>query len=562
MKLSTVPRAYRNLRRFREIAAVLRRYGLADWLSVHSLPLKDWAKDSEGTSLSRFSRAERVRMAITELGPTFIKLGQILASRPDIVGIELADELKSLRADVRPEPFESIDQTLRSELGEDYRTELADIDPQPLACASIGQVHRAMLSDGTRVVLKIQRSDIRKTIREDIEILSGLAPLASQFDAVSAWSPVEMVESLAPIIRRELDFELEHRHLGMMSAALAGTVDGVVVPTTVDRLCSHRVLCMHEIHGEPLSEWIAGSPDHAARQSVGERIARAYLHMVFDHQMFHADPHTGNLIVTDDGDLAILDFGMVGRIDSSLVETMQSMLSAVAAGDQQWLARLIRRIGRPPASLDEAKLRVDVGEFVALYSRQALGSFAMAEALNDLSKILHDHGIQLPHQSALLLKMLITLEGTLGELDVDFNSLEVVGEVARRQMWRRLSPIKQLADARRLLIEAEHFLEHAPDELLSLVGQVRRGEASVQLQHRRLGPTINRLVLGLMSSAVFLGSAVMLATDVPPRMFADRPESPLHNLSLIGAVGCLASIAVMSWLMIAILRSGQLVKDD
>lgn len=562
MKLSTVPRAYRNLRRFRDIAAVLRRYGLADWLSRYSLPFRDWAKDSDGVSLSRFSRNERVRMALTELGPTFIKLGQLLASRPDIVGPELADELKDLRASVRPEPFDAIHATLRKELGDDFMVAFADINPEPLACASIGQVHRGILSDGTRVVLKIQRSDIAKTVHEDIEILMGIAPLASHLDSFSAWSPVEMVDSLAPIIRRELDFRLEQRNLTAIGNALNRRMPDVVIPKPVDALCSSRVLVMEEIEGTPLSQWLTADPPEDDRQRLGETMAKAYLHMVFDESNFHADPHMGNLQVTSDGKLVMLDFGMVGRIDGNLRETLQSILAAVATGDEQRLIRSIRRIGRPPATLDDAKFRIDVVDFVTNYGHQPLGAFRINDALHDLSNILHEHRIKLPHQSALLLKMLMTLGGTLGELRVDFNSLDAVEDFVRRQMLRRLSPGRQWKQINRLFNEAEHFLETAPDEMLSLIGQVRRGEASVQLQHRRLGPTINRLVLGLMSSAVFLGSAIMLATNAPPRVFTDDPEAVLHNISLPGVVGVIGSISVMLWLLIAITRSGQLVKDD
>ena len=560
MKLSTVPRAYRNLRRFREIATVLRRYGLADWLSRYSLPFRDWAKDDDGVALSQFSSGQRLRMALTELGPTFIKLGQLLASRPDIVGREIAEELKSLRADVRGESFESIDSTLRSELGMDYRDEIIDIESRPLACASIGQVHRGVLADGTRVVLKIQRSDIRRTVHEDIEILTGLAPLVSRVDAVSAWSPVEMIESLAPIIRRELDFESERRNLCSLGGTLRGT-PGIIVPRTIDALCGPRVLVMEQIDGEPLQNWIANHRDAPECQSIGRRLAGAYLHMVFDRASFHADPHLGNLLVTPNGDLAILDFGMVGQIDETLRETMLSMLSALAAGDTRRIARLVRRFGRPPADLDEGKLRTDVGAFVSDYCHQSLGSFRTTDALNDLSRILHAHRIRLPHQSALLLKMLITLEGTLGEMGVTFNSLDIVSRLVRRQMVRRLSPRRRLTQMSRLYDEAEYFLETAPEEALSLLNQVRRGEASVQLQHRRLGPTVNRLVLGLMSSAVFLGSAILMATEVPPRLFAGSPDSPLHNVSLLGLIGLVGSFTVMCWLIVAINRSGNLTRD-
>lgn len=572
MKITSVPQLYRNLRRFREIAAVLRRYGLADGLTRFRLPFRDWAKDRDGIALSQYTSVQRVRLALTELGPTFIKLGQLLATRPDLVGRELAEELKHLRSNVRPDPFETVEETLRAELGNDFDSHFSDIQREPLACASIGQVHRGTLNDGTPVVLKIRRSGIHRIVTQDIEIIGGLAQLAMRVESLAAWSPTEMVEQLAPIIRRELDFRSERLSLRAFADIFAKSSLPIVIPEPIDHLCTQSVLVMQRIEGTPLSQWAIGQAalaeitgdtadgTQSANRPIGQAIAAAYLSMVMDHSIFHADPHSGNLIVMDDHRVGILDFGMVGRIDPILRETLEDMLVAIVEGDQNRLTRHIRRIGRAPASLDESKLATDAVEFIATYSRQELGEFDLTSALNDLSGILHKHRIKLPHQSALLLKMLISLEGTLRELNVDFDSLEAVGDLVRKSMLRRLSPVRRLRNASRVYLEAERFLEIAPDEALALMGQVRRGDLSVTLQHRRLSPSINRLVLGVMSSAVFLGSAIMLATNVPPRLFTSDPTSSLHNLSLLGLVGLAGSITVMLWLLIAINRSGHLTR--
>jgi ubiquinone biosynthesis protein len=561
VKISSVPQAYRNLRRWREIARVLRRYGLADGLARFQLPLRDWAKDSEGIPLSSYNSHQRIRLALTELGPSFIKLGQLLATRPDLVGPKLADELKSLRADVKAEPFETVVETLKSQWGENYQSEFSEMSPVPLACASIGQVHRAKLIDGTQVVIKVQRSDIDRIVRQDIEILAGLAQLATRVETLAAWSPVELVEQFAPIMIRELDFNREGSHLTFFADIFEKADDKIVIPRPIERLCKNRVLVMQELIGVPLSTWTREQHDESMRQELGEKIASAYLTMTFEHSMFHADPHSGNLIVLHDGRLGILDFGMVGRIDQTLRESLEEMLMAVVEGDQHRLTRLIRRIGRAPATLDELKLSTDAMDFIANYSRQDLGSFDLTGALNDLSDILHRHGIKLPHQSALLLKMLISLEGTLGELEVKFDSLDVVKKLVRRSMLGRLSPARRMRQAKRIYLEGERFLETAPDELLSLISQTRRGEISLTLQHRRLSPSINRLVLGVMSSAVFLGSSVMMASSVRPLLFTANPASPLHNVSLLGLVGLFSSISVMLWLLIAINRSGHLTRS-
>ena len=193
MKITAIPQLYRNLRRWREILAVLRRYGLADWLTHFRLPFRDSLKDRGGVPLSKYTREQRVRMALTDLGPTFIKVGQILASRPDLVGPSLSEELKQLRANVAPDQTEQVRETLRSELGKDYESHFQEIDFKPLATASIGQVHRAVLNDGSRVVLKVQRAGIEKKMQQDMEVLAGIAQLAERVDALSVWGPGEMV---------------------------------------------------------------------------------------------------------------------------------------------------------------------------------------------------------------------------------------------------------------------------------------------------------------------------------------------------------------------------------
>ena len=572
MKITAIPQLYRNLKRWREILKVLRRYGLADWLSSFHLPFRDALKDSRGVPLSNYSREERVRMALTDLGPTFIKLGQILAARPDLVGPELAEELKRLRANVHPDAIEQVHATLREELGDDYQKHFHTIDPEPLATASIGQVHRATLHDGTQVVIKVQRQGIEKTIRQDIEVLGGLAQLAQRVEGLSNWRPQEMVRQFAPMILRELDFGRERQNLDLFAVMVRKTNPSVRVPKPYKPYCSRRVLVMDELVGKPLSSFLVDLKNETnetqiAHQksicdSLSETIAGVYLAMIFDEALFHADPHLGNLIVLEDGNLGILDFGMVGRIDETLRETIEEMLVAIAAGDQSRLTRLIRRIGDAPPTLDESALAVDVADFIATYGRQDLGEFDLTGALNELSEILHRHAIKLPNQSALLLKMLISLEGTLRELGAGFDSLDVVRSFVRRSIARRLSPRRRVRQARRIYLEAENFLETAPDELVSLLQQVRRGEIHVSLEHQRLGPTVNRMVLGLIASAVFLGSSLLLAMKVPPLLFTEKSVMAVQDLSVLGLIGMTGSVAVMMWLLLAINRSGHLTRGN
>ncbi len=627
MKITAIPQLYRNLRRWREILAVLRRYGLADWLTHFRLPFRDSLKDRGGVPLSKYTREQRVRMALTDLGPTFIKLGQILASRPDLVGPSLSEELKQLRANVAPDRTEQVRETLRNELGEDYESHFQMIDFKPLATASIGQVHRAVLNDGSRVVLKVQRSGIEKKMQQDMEVLAGIAQLAERVDALSVWGPSEMVRQLAPMITRELDFTRERQNLDQFAEMFSRKNCDVVIPRPINPLCTQRVLVMDELIGVPLPAYLAnhadknadsqtsesssndqrtgsnttnsstdrrspaappnlpaGSPHNTKptstgsnqipppkssqtppdviKQRLGETMAEAYLTMLFDEALFHADPHPGNLIIMEGGTLGILDFGMVGRIDETLRETIEEMLVAISSGDQHRLVRLIRRVGDAPPNLDDSALAIDVTEFIGTYGRQRLGEFDLTGALNELSEILHRHAIKLPNQSALLLKMLVSLEGTLGELGARFDGLEAVRAFMARSVARRLSPKRRIRQARRIYLEAENFLEAAPDELISLIRQARRGDVRVILEHQRLSPTVNRIVLGLMTSAVFLGSSLLLAMKVPPLLFHDASWLALQDISLLGLLGFFGSMTVMLWLLLAINRSGHLTRHN
>ena len=592
MKITAIPQLYRNLKRWREILAVLRRYGLADWLTQFQLPFRDALKDPGGVPLSKYTREQRVKMALTDLGPTFIKLGQVLAARPDLVGPSLAEELKSLRASVPADSIEQVRETLRQELGEDYEQHFTKIESRPLATASVGQVHKAKLKDGNSVVIKVLRSEIEPTVRQDMEVLTGLAQLAEHVDAFAVWRPSDMVRQLAPMITREIDFARERQNLEHFGEVFDSHESGVLIPRAVRELCTRRVLVMEEITGTPLSDFLRDYKEQSSHQQqafsdptdqsseqgaidgsraddssstkdrLAEKLADVYLAMIFDEGLFHADPHPGNLIVASDGRLGILDFGMVGRIDENLRESIEEMLIAISQSDQYRLTRLIRRIGDAPLDLDESLLAIDVAEFIGTFGRQRLGEFDMTGAINSLSELLHRHAITLPNQSALLLKMLISLEGTLRELGASFDSLEMVRNFVRRVMRRRLSPERRLRQVRRIYHEAESFLESAPEELVSLMRQTRKGELRVVLEHQRIGPTVNRLVLGLMASAVFLGSSLLMAMKVPPLLFQQEAFLGMQEISLLGVMGVFGSFSVMMWLLIAIRRTGHLTRGN
>ncbi|MCA9156802.1 MAG: AarF/ABC1/UbiB kinase family protein [Planctomycetales bacterium] len=565
MKISSIPQLYRNLRRWQDILAVLRRYGLADWLSKLKFDfIRDWIKDDQGVPLASFSREKRIRLALTELGPTFIKLGQVLSQRPDLIGPDLAAELTSLQSELPADPPDDIRKLIEKELGKPIEELFAEFDGRAIASASIGQVHRARLHDGTHVVVKVQHPNIQNIVREDMEVLAGLATLATHIPEIEVWKPTVLVEQLSKSLKRELNFSRELQNLQLFARELKGYC-GVRIPAPYPKLSTSRVLTMELLTGVPVSKLANEGPERfndETRQKLAKLAAEVYVEMTFIHGVYHADPHPGNVLVLDNCVLGLLDFGMVGRIDDRLRETIEEMLLAVASRDTALLTALIKRVGNTPPRLDDSLLSIDVADLIGNYGSQPLNSFDLSGALNDVTDIMHRHQISLPPQTSLLIKMLISLEGTLRQLSPHFSLLEVMQPFFRRMWLRRLSPKRQARRVRRIYMELENLLETLPAQVSSVMQLVQEGRLDVHLAHKGLSPSVNRMVLGLLISSVFLGSSVLLAFNVPPLLFAQGQWLGIEKLSLLGLIGYAVSLLAGLRLIRAINRSGNLDRSD
>jgi ubiquinone biosynthesis protein len=562
MKISTIPQLYRNLRRWQEIIVILRRYGLADWLSQLRVDfIRDWIKDEQGVPLASYSRATRIRMALTDLGPTFIKLGQVLSLRPDLIGIELANELTQLQSEVPADPPQQVRELVEKSLGRRISEAYAEFDDVAIASASIGQVHRAKLHDGTAVVVKVQHAGIEAKVNEDMEVMAGLAVLAERIPELAAWKPQVLVEQLSRSLKRELNFSRELQNLQNFSRALV-KFEGVRIPRSFPELSASRVLTMEYIEGIAVNKLTVDAASNDQRQAIAKLAAEVYVEMIFTLGAYHADPHPGNILVINGNELGLLDFGMVGRIDDRLRESIEEMLLAVLAQDVSMLATLIKRVGSTPPRLDDSLLSIDVADMVANYGSQSLENFDLAGALNDMTDIMHRHQISLPPQTSLLIKMLVTLEGTLHQLAPKFSLIEVMQPFFRRMWIRRLSPKRQAKRFRRVYFELEALLETLPGQISSVMQLIQEGRLDVHLAHKGLSPSVNRLVLGILISSVFLGSSMLLAYQVPPLLFMEPVWFGVERLSLFGLLGYALSMMVGLRLVMAINRSGHLDKED
>lgn len=549
MKFSSIPQIYRNLNRWREIFSILSKYELANWIGRLGPDFaKDFLKARGGAAIARLSWETRVRMALLELGPTFIKLGQILSTRPDLIGTQLAKELQQLQTAVPADPPEVVRRIIAAELGCDVDDVFAEFNDAALASASIGQVHEARLRSGEHVVVKVLHENIEKTIAVDMEILSGLAQLADRVPEFRGYRPQTAVAELRRAVARELDFRRELQNMEEFIRNFAKT-PSICIPRPHREFSSRRVLTMEYLEGIKVSDVERLEAAGYDREKLARLGAAVYLDMMFTHGLYHADPHPGNVIVMSQDAIGLLDFGMVGRMNDKLQENIADMLMAMVGNDPEHLTSIVTRIGTVPLDLDYGALSLELADFVGHYGSMPLDQFDMGGALGEMTEIIRRYSILLPAGTALLIKVLITVEGTAKMLSPRFSLVEVLAPYEKKLLWRRLSPFRRAKKIRRLYSELEYLVESLPRGLFNILQQVESGQFDVHLDHRGLEPSVNRLVLGMLASALFVGSAMMLSNHVPPL---------LGNISVSGAIGCGFSIALGMRLWRAISKSGHL----
>ncbi|MEX0611424.1 MAG: AarF/UbiB family protein, partial [Pirellulales bacterium] len=378
-------------------------------------------------------------------------------------------------------------------------------------------------------------------------ILGGLAQLAERIPELQPYRPQATVAEFRRVVRRELDFAREARNLQQFARNFAGNPH-VRIPRPYPQLSTARVLTMEWLDGAKLSDPAVRQLANVDVCQVTRHGAEMYLEMIFHHGFYHGDPHPGNLMVLPDGAIGLLDFGMVGRLDEQLREDIEDMLAAIVTQDSQQLTSLVMRLGAVPPGLDEPALSVDLSEFVSHYANQPVDSFDLAGALSEMIEIIQRYRIILPSSLAMLIKVLVMLEGTGRLLAPNFSLMELMQPYQKTMLRRRLSPARQMRKMRRIYSELEQLAEVLPRRLREILQQVETGKFDVHLDHRGLEPSVNRLVLGMLTSALFLGSALLISQTV----------WPLWGVSVPGTLGMLLSIFLGWRLHKAITKSGRL----
>ncbi len=543
----TLGRISGGAKRLADVGTILAKYGFAEWLDDSN---DGWfarhLRAYDGEQLNHLSTAARVRLALTEFGTTGIKLGQMLSTRPDMLGPALTEEPSKLPADTPPDTSEQIVETVRSELGAAPDKLFAQFDDKPIASASIGQVHRATLQGGEKVVVKVMHEGIEAQVRRDLDVMRFLAELLEKHSpTLRQYQPVATAKQFSHTLLNEMDFSCEARNLEEFGSNFRDDPT-VRFPGVFREFCSRRVLTMELFEGIPVSDrdqLVASGEDLT---EFARRGATASLEMIFRDGFYHADPHPGNILLMPGNVVGVLDGGMVARIDEVLRGEIEALLIAAIRPDPAELVEIVCRLGSIPPHLDRAALRAELSSMLAEYTSQSIDQFDLGGALNRITSVIRTYHILLPEGFVLLLKTLIMLEGTSQMVNPKFSLAELLKPYCKRAITRRFDPQRLVQDIARSMRDWHRLGESLPRDLADIISRIRTENIEVHLEHRRLESTVERLVQGILASALFVGSALILSRSVPPMIW---------SVSLFGALGCLASIVLAVRLLRAIRKS-------
>ncbi len=552
--------AARDMGRLNAILGVLIRHGFGD--SVRRLGMTD-ALDRAGhalrwdhaADLARLEPPVQLRLALEELGPTFVKLGQILAGRADLFGPDYIAEFEKLHSSVPPVPIDQLRPQLREDLGGEPEEVFAWFDPEPLAAASIAQVHRARLKDAAEVVVKIRRPGITDTIEADLRLLGRIAAVAeAEMPNLRPYRPRQLVRELARSLRRELDLANECRNAERIAANLQ-TLPFIVVPRVHWAHTTERVNVQDFVGGIPGHELARLDAEGLDRKVLAQHGSRAVLKMIIEDGLFHADPHPGNVFYLAGNRIAFIDFGMVGRLSERRREELLQLLLGLVERHPQTVADVLLDWAGDDHSVNLSQLESEIEAFVDQYHGVPLAQLSLGDMLVDVTNILREHHLGLPSDMALLIKAFITLEGMGRGLDPDFHmtaeALPMLRQVIRARYTPKVVANRAWQTLRRTLAVAEQL----PHDVSRLLRNARRGRVHVgiELHHlRRVGNQIdhaaNRLAMALIIAALIVGSSIVMTVQGGPTLF---------GLPAFGFLGFASAFVGGLWLIRSIWRSSR-----
>lgn len=554
-------RSWRNLNRYQEILRVFIKYGFWDIVEKIRVGLlfdisKKILPRLEKKELAVLGTAVRLRMALEELGPTFIKLGQMLSLRPDLIPPDIANEFTKLQDEVTPLPFETIKPFLEAEYNVSMQDLFTEFDEKALAAASLAQVYRAKLKSGEEVAVKILRPNVQQIIETDLEILYDLARLIERHLPESElYNPVGIVNEFARTIRKEQNLISEGRNIDIFRRNFKDD-QTVKIPIVYWKITTKNILVTEFIQGTKISDLKALEKNEIDLKTVAYNGARLILKQIFEYGMFHADPHPGNIFVLPGNVLVPIDFGMVGRIDEEMKEDLLDILRGIADKDAYRISRILLNIGMIESQINRRELHRDLLDYLDRYYGIPLNQLDTTQLLNEFMELVRNYRIKLPPDLVMMGKALTISEAVGRQLYPEFNMFDLIVPYSRRMFFQRWNPAYRYRNLNRMLDSSVDVLKNLPEDIRQIISKFKKDQFTIKFQHqglehltRELDRSSNRLAFALIIAALIISSSMLIQFNKGPFLWGYPAP---------GIIGFVLASVLGLWLLISIIRSGKL----
>ncbi|MGF9712066.1 2-polyprenylphenol 6-hydroxylase [Paenibacillus naphthalenovorans] len=551
----------RHISRYRDIAIALIRHGFGivveeiGFAQFLSLPQRMFFEPKKKDPKSV---GERIRLVLQELGPTFVKLGQIASTRPDLLPEEIIRELEKLQDRVPPFSFQEVRGIIQEELADEPDNIFQHFEDTPLAAASIGQVHQAVLRSGEKVAVKVQRPNIASVIETDLEILQDLAALAEhRLEWAARYQIRNMVDEFSKSLRAELDYTMESRNAEKIAKQF-GNDPAIYVPKVFLEYSAKKVLTMEYVDGVKLNE-----PDKLKQygynpKNLAERLAKAIFHQIFNNGFFHGDPHPGNVLVLPGEVIAFIDFGMVGRLSPEMKYHFSSLVIALMRQSTDGVIKAILRMGLVPDDVNMAQLRGDVEQLREKYYGVPLSQISLGEAVNDLFRTAFRHSIRIPPDLTLLGKTLLTVEGVVEKLDPAFRIFDIAEPIGRQLLKERLHPKSVSETVWNRVSDYGELLLDLPKHMKEVTSLIKQGRLRLEIAVPELDLFLKKLdrISNRLSFSIVLLSFSIIMVGVIIGSSLGRQSTLLWQFPAI-EMGLGLAMIMFLWLLYSIFKSGR-----
>ncbi len=524
----------RTLSRFDEIIKVFRKYDFDKFLGQTTRnKISPFRSDADNKELLKEDFPERLRLMLQELGTTFIKFGQLLASRPDLVGERISEELSQLHDDNPPVGYEDIKEMIETELGGNIEGLFAEFSKTALATASIAQVHEAKLPTGERVAVKVQKPNVAEIVETDLSIMKFIANESDRFNtSLKHLNLPAVLHEFDKSIHKEMDFDNELMNIRHLNDNFIYN-DKIIVPTTYPDYSTEKVLTMEYVDSIKLSEVIAGNDSKYNKILIADRIVRSYFQQLFLDGFFHADPHPGNIFVTEDNAICYIDFGMMGSLDEDFRQDLAELMIYFSDRNIDGLINQLIRMDILNEKTDINILKSDLNDLFAKYYGVELSRFN--GIIEDLLFLMQKFDVRLPNEFVLMARGLSMVENTGLRLDPDIDVVALLKPFARKLMVQRYNPLKMASNAKNSFFAFEHVLRALPSLISKTIYKVEEGEVTVNIEVKHISEIANQLSLAIIIAALLIGSSLVMLIDVGPRFY---------EMPVLGFVGFTISLAL------------------